>query len=53
MCLAFVLNLALGFSAVFECCVYIEWFKSKVYVSSRSILHYVIRSEISAISAGR
>lgn len=52
MRLAFVLKLALGFSAAFKGCVYAEVFKSKVYVSPRSIWCYVIRSEISAISAG-
>lgn len=52
MSLAFVLNLASGFSAAFECCVYVESFKSKIYVSSRSILHYFTRYKISAISAG-
>lgn len=46
------LEVGLGFSAAFEGCVYVESFKSEVYVSSRSILCCVLRSEISAVYAG-
>jgi len=49
---AFASKLTLGFAAAFGGCVYIELFKSKVSISSGSILRYVIRSEISAVSAG-